>query len=109
MLVWPHPGAGISEILRLIKLPVARRAMIAARREGLTVAPYRFWQRGGGYDRNLWRQAEVREKIDYIHANPVRRGLVAHPRLWPWSSWQAWHQRGNDDPLKIDRNSAALS
>ena len=39
---------------------------------------HRFWQRGGGYDRNLWSIEEVREKIEYTHANPVRRGLVSH-------------------------------
>lgn len=27
-------------------------------------------------------------KIDYIHANPVRRGLVAHPSDWPYSSYR---------------------
>jgi putative transposase len=47
---------------------------------------YRFWQRGGGYDRNLWSDAEVWEKIDYLHANPVKRGLCARPEDWMWSS-----------------------
>jgi hypothetical protein len=22
-----------------------------------------------------------------MHANPVIRGLVKHPKDWPWSSW----------------------
>jgi REP element-mobilizing transposase RayT len=36
--------------------------------------------------------AEVlRQKIDYIHANPVRRGLVVNPGDWPWSSWKAFY------------------
>jgi putative transposase len=26
------------------------------------------------------------EKVDYIHLNPVRRGLVAAPDDWTWSS-----------------------
>jgi hypothetical protein len=25
--------------------------------------------------------------LNYMHANPVIRGLVKHPRDWPWSSW----------------------
>ena len=29
---------------------------------------------------NFW------EKMDYIHQNPVRSGLVDHPHDWPWSS-----------------------
>jgi putative transposase len=26
------------------------------------------------------------EKLDYIHLNPVRRGLVAVPEDWTWST-----------------------
>jgi len=32
--------------------------------------------------------AMLRQKIDYIHANPVRRGLVDDPGDWPQSSWR---------------------
>jgi hypothetical protein len=27
------------------------------------------------------------EVIRYIHSNPVKRGLVAKPEEWPWSSY----------------------
>ena len=46
----------------------------------------RFWQRGGGYDRNVRDHAELIEKIGYVHANPVRRGLVERDAEWSWSS-----------------------
>lgn len=45
-----------------------------------------FWQRGGGYDRNVRGEDALREKIGYIHANPVRRGLVERAEDWVWSS-----------------------
>jgi putative transposase len=116
LLVWPLGETKVSNILRHVKLPVAKRARLlalggctdllavmgVARSDGRQAL--RFWQRGGGYDRNLWSPEEVREKIDYIHANPVRRGLVARPADWPWSSWRAWHE-GLDDPLAIDRET----
>jgi putative transposase len=35
----------------------------------------RFWQAGGGYDRNVWELATALAMIEYIHNNPVRRGL----------------------------------
>jgi REP-associated tyrosine transposase len=35
-----------------------------------------FWQSGGGYDRNAIEPGTLIEMIDYIHMNPVRRGLV---------------------------------
>ncbi len=39
----------------------------------------RFWQRGGGYDRNIHTAEELWEKITYIHRNPVKRKLVHAP------------------------------
>jgi putative transposase len=35
------------------------------------------------------RDAYLREVCRYIVLNPVRAGLVAHPREWPWSSYRA--------------------
>jgi putative transposase len=29
---------------------------------------------------------EYNEKVQYIHLNPVRAGLVRRPEDWPWSS-----------------------
>jgi len=65
---------------------------------------HRFWQRGGGYDRNLRSTRDVHEKIRYVHLNPVRRGLVRRATDWKWSSASAW-ETGNDIPLPIDRHS----
>ncbi|MAY74800.1 MAG: hypothetical protein CMJ31_08840 [Phycisphaerae bacterium] len=50
----------------------------------------RFWQRGGGYDRNLLMGSELFKKIEYVHRNPVRRGLVEQPSAWRWSSARWW-------------------
>jgi putative transposase len=51
----------------------------------------RFWQPGGGYDRNLINPATAQLMIEYIHNNPVRRGLVTVAEDWEWSSarWYA--------------------
>jgi putative transposase len=62
---------------------------------------HRFWQRGGGYDRNLVRDTTVHRTIDYIHANPVRRGLAVLPEDWPWSS-AAWYAGQKDVPFVPD-------
>ena len=35
------------------------------------------------------RDAYLREVCRYIVLNPVRAGLVTHPRHWPWSSYRA--------------------
>src|SRR6266705_4014715 len=39
----------------------------------------RFWQ-PRFYDFNVWSKGKVREKLEYMHANPVTRKLVHHPK-----------------------------
>ena len=29
---------------------------------------------------------EYNEKVEYLHLNPVKAGLVARPEEWPWSN-----------------------
>jgi putative transposase len=55
-------------------------------RERPGVHCFRFWQAGGGYDRNLRSEAAVLAAIDYIHENPVRHGLCRESAGWRWSS-----------------------
>ena len=39
------------------------------------------------YDFNVWSARKVQEKLDYTHANPVKRKLVLHRKECSWSSW----------------------
>jgi putative transposase len=66
---------------------------------------HRFWQPGGGYDRNITSIETLRAMIDYIHANPVRHGLAANILDWEWSSarWFAGMR-----PVKIAMDSQVL-
>ncbi len=41
------------------------------------------------------------EKLEYMHANPVKGKLVEHPKDWPWSSW-SFYTRGEVGFLRID-------
>jgi len=59
-----------------------------------------FWQRRF-YDFNVWSSEKLKEKLDYMHANPVARRLVAHPKDWPWSSW-AYYVKGEDGVIRVD-------
>ena len=117
LLLWPtESGYAISEVLNSIKQSVAKRALLYARRHAPRFLPrmedrqphgethYRFWQRGGGYDRNLVEPVTVYQQIEYIHNNPVRRGLCARPEDWPWSG-AADYAGLRAGPLRIDRES----
>ncbi len=60
-----------------------------------------FWQSGGGYDRNFDDPHVLMNMMDYIHMNPVRRGLVETPAAWRWSS-AAWHLGAGEPPIVPD-------
>ncbi len=76
-----------------------RSELVVREREGK--AAFRFWQEGAGYDRNLFAPHSVVAAIDYIHLNPVRRGLVTRACDWKWSScrWYVSDRREVDPDL----------
>jgi hypothetical protein len=53
------------------------------------------------YDFNVWSDRKVREKLDYMHGNPVQRKLVSHPKDWPWNSW-SHYEKGETVLIRID-------
>ncbi len=103
----------ISSILQSIKQPVAVRSISYLKRgnpsglkhltTGQQDRQYRFWQKGGGYDRNITRIDTLIEAVKYIHFNPVRKGLVEVPEKWYYSSAAVWAIVA-DGPLPIDRS-----
>jgi putative transposase len=50
----------------------------------------RYWQKGGGFDRNVRDLAAFCRHVGYIHRNPVKRELVSAPEDWKWSSVRWW-------------------
>jgi putative transposase len=46
-----------------------------------------FWQ-ARYYDFNVYTPHKRSEKIQYMHNNPVARGLVSEPGDWAWSSYR---------------------
>ncbi len=65
---------------------------------------FRFWQEGPGYDRNLDVASSVEASVNYLHTNPVSRGLCQQAIDWKWSSarWYLAHpprQQSPDLPL----------
>jgi putative transposase len=58
-----------------------------------------FWQ-ARYYDFNVFTISKRIEKLDYMHWNPVKRGLVEKPEDWLWSSCR-YHQTGVQGRVKI--------
>ena len=54
-----------------------------------TVERRPVWQKRF-YDFNVWSRRKHVEKLRYMHRNPVKRGLVARPEQWRWSSYRSY-------------------
>jgi putative transposase len=107
LLLWPQTNEPrIDLVLKRLKRPVSilardnLRATNARLLQRLTVRErpgkfaFRFWQEGPGYDRNLQTCEAVLASIDYIHLNPVKRGLCPRARDWRWSSARFYESGG---------------
>ena len=118
VLVYPGEAPEeMSRFLQAVKEPIARKAIRFFKanapswltrvtvREGPRIR-HRFWQPGGGFDRNVTSVEVLRAMIDYIHSNPVRRGLVATAEDWEWSSarWFAGFR-----PVKLEMDPDVLT
>ena len=91
LLISEPARANPSVIIQALKLGVVRHLFPDPKtRQNLKLfdnsAPNRFWQRPF-YDFNVWSAHRHREKLRYIHRNPVKRGLVETPDQWRWSSF----------------------
>jgi REP element-mobilizing transposase RayT len=52
---------------------------------------------------DLWSPKFIRQKLNYIHLNPVRAGLCKHPGEWHWSSYRAYlPHEGSSVPIEMD-------
>jgi REP element-mobilizing transposase RayT len=104
-----------SETLRYINGILSRR-VIGYLKEGdfitslekLSVAP-----KGRGHEYSLvdhhsnalpiFSESFFMEKVNYIHLNPVRAGLVERAEDYRWSSARCWLRRpAEDEPLQMD-------
>ncbi|MFH1267413.1 MAG: transposase [Planctomycetota bacterium] len=92
----------VKQILIESESPLLAKLTVPDKRRGTV---FRYWQKGPGYDRNLSGEAAVLSSIDYIHNNPVSRGLCPEATDWKWSSarWYTSDRRVVDEDLpKID-------
>jgi len=87
-----------SKVLQVLKQRVSKAVRRRSRRrvpksqlplwdEAERPGPRNFWQHRF-YDFNEWSERKKNEKLHYMHMNPVKRGLVAEPKLWAWSSYR---------------------
>jgi REP element-mobilizing transposase RayT len=74
----PKKGFGISSVIQKIK------SLFAYKLRDLAVKGT-IWQKSF-YDFGIYSEEKFRQKLDYIHANPVRKGIVDDPVDYRFSS-----------------------
>jgi REP-associated tyrosine transposase len=110
-LLLGEPETGTpSTVLQVLKQRVARHLgrqrtapgeQLVFRSAAARQALPQFWQRRF-HDFNVWSHQKKNEKLEYMHWNPVKRGLVSDPGDWRWSSYTFYAGRENA-LLRMDR------
>jgi len=87
------PGAGdtLPRLMDAIKVAATRRINAHRRTQG-AVWQFRY------YDHVIRTVREYRDRVQYMHLNPVRKGLVRNPEDWAWSSI---HSYGGPGPIRL--------
>ena len=53
----------------------------------------------------IYGEDKMMEKVNYVHLNPVRAGLVKLPDEYRFSSSRQWHRKAiEDEPLWVDKD-----
>ena len=106
-----------SDLLRFVKGISARRVIdyLKSNNHQRSLAKLRHQERDRNHRYSLWQteknvlpvfsEGMFMQKVNYIHRNPVRAGLVECATDYRWSSARIWQQRSvENEPLMIDRD-----
>lgn len=105
-ILWPEIGVNLSDVTRDFKRYTSREISREANHQNAMefidvfkrarnenraqeVSTYQVWQEGS-HPEAIFTEKFARQKIDYIHMNPVRAGLVKMAEEWPCSSARAY-------------------
>lgn len=92
------------EILRLLQkqnVKIILDQLAFYKKAHKTQTTYQLWQEGF-QPKLIQGKKMMKEKIDYIHLNPVKRGYVDEARHWRYSS--ARDYEGIDGPVDVEKS-----
>jgi len=105
----------IKQVLRYLNGVSAKRVIDHLKENGFdsSLAKLRIQQRGNMHKHSVYEhhphalrvtgEDSFMEKVNYIHLNPVRAGLVDHPDEYLYSSDRQWHRKPlENEPLVTD-------
>jgi len=105
----------IKEVLRFMNGISAKRIVDYLKNKGFesSLAKLRIQERENKHKHSVYEhhsnairitgEDAFMQKVNYIHLNPVREGLVEHPDNYRYSSARQWHRRPmENEPLIVD-------
>ncbi len=114
-IIWPYGTATVSDIMRDYKTFTSKRIIRQAKVENIAEWVTAFEQAGretgrsnnkvwqdSYWDENVYTERFLRQKLNYIHRNPIRSGLVEQPANYAYSSFQNY-EFGQEWLIEIDR------
>ena len=115
LLILPFGESPVSDIMRDYKRftsgRITRQARVECRTDWLEKfesagdrserAEFKVWQ-DGSWEQLVFTEKFLREKLNYIHSNPMRAGLVGNPDRYPFSSYRNY-ELGDESLIEIDR------
>ena len=115
LMIWPQGSATISDIMRDYKKftsgRIIRQTEAEGNRDWLAAfceagkntgrSDHKVWQ-DDFWDENVYTEHFLRQKLNYMHRNPVRAGLVEQPEQYPYSSYRNYVQ-GDESLIEIDQ------
>jgi REP element-mobilizing transposase RayT len=105
-MLWPEDGINLSDVTRDFKRFTSREISREAKRQDAKefirifenarkenraqdVSSYQVWQEGS-HPEAIFTEKFARQKLDYIHLNPVRAGMVKTADEWGYSSARSY-------------------
>jgi REP element-mobilizing transposase RayT len=115
LLIFPQDAALVGDMMRDFKkftaTRIIRQAQIEQNQAWLVAfsaagsetgrSENKVWQ-DDFWEMNIFSERFVRQKLNYIHRNPVRAGLVNAPEAYPYSSYRNYIS-DDDSWIEIDR------
>ncbi len=115
LIVWPLGDVWLDDFMRDFKqftaMRIIRQAKVEERTEDLAAfaqageetgrAKHKVWQ-DSYWDKNIYSEQFLRQKLSYVHRNPLRAGLVEKPEDYVYSSYRNY-ALGDDSLFQIDR------
>jgi len=102
-----------SDTLRFLNGISAKRILDHLKDAPKSLEKLKMFEKKRGYKYSVWQhhpdtflvtnESTLKQKVNYIHFNPVKAGMVEHPDDYLYSSSRIWNGRPlSDEPLRMD-------